>query len=110
MTVAEGLEEAASMNERWAEADLWRLKGDLLAGSGAIEDAIVGNETGLRVARAQGARSWELRGAMGLAALRARRGERRAAVALVEPLFNWFREGLDTPDSAPCGAHGEDVA
>ena len=98
------------MNERWAEADLWRLKGDLLAGSGVIEDAIVAYETGLRVARAQGARSWELRGAMGLAALRARRGERRAAVALVEPLLNWFREGLDTPDLRRAARMVQDVA
>ena len=96
--ITEALGEAASMNERWAEADLWRLKGDLLVGSGAIGDAIVAYETGLRIARAQGARSWELRGAMGLAALRAVRGERRAALALIEPVLDWFREGLDTPD------------
>ena len=47
---------------------------------------------------------------MGLAALRARRGERRAAVALVEPLLNWFREGLDTPDLRRAARMVQDVA
>ncbi len=109
-TIAEALDEVASMNERWVEADLWRLKGDLLAAAGADDGAVIAYETGLRVARAQGARSWELRGAMGLAALRARRGERREGLALVEPLLNWFREGLDTPDLRCAARMAQDLA
>jgi hypothetical protein len=109
-TIADALDEAASMNERWVEADLWRLKGDLLAGTGTDDEAVAAYETGLRVARAQGARSWELRGAMGLAALRARRGRRLEGLALLEPLLNWFREGLDTPDLRRAARMVQDLA
>jgi len=47
---------------------------------------------------------------MGLAALRARRGQRREALALLEPLLNWFREGLDTPDLRRAARMVQDLA
>jgi len=50
------------------------------------------------VARAQGARSLELRAASDLARLWARRGESARAVELLAPIYGWFTEGFDTPD------------
>ncbi len=48
--------------------------------------------------RHQGARSWELRSAIDLAALWASQGQRERAHALLEPIFATFAEGLETAD------------
>jgi hypothetical protein len=48
--------------------------------------------------RCQGARSWELRTAIDLAALWAAQGQRDRARAILQPIFEQFAEGLDTTD------------
>jgi tetratricopeptide (TPR) repeat protein len=48
--------------------------------------------------RRQGARSWELRTAVDLAALWAAQGQRECAQGLLQPVFEAFEEGLDTAD------------
>jgi predicted ATPase/DNA-binding winged helix-turn-helix (wHTH) protein len=48
--------------------------------------------------RRQGARSWELRTALDLAALWAAEGQRRRAQAMLRPVFEQFTEGFDTAD------------
>jgi predicted ATPase len=48
--------------------------------------------------RRQGARSWELRTAIDLAALWAARGEGDRARAVLQPIFETFEEGFDTAD------------
>jgi hypothetical protein len=48
--------------------------------------------------RRQGARSWELRTAVDLAALWAAQGQRDRAQALLQPIFQRFGESLDTTD------------
>jgi predicted ATPase/DNA-binding winged helix-turn-helix (wHTH) protein len=48
--------------------------------------------------RRQGARSWELRTAVDLAALWAAQGQEDRAHALLQPIFEAFVEGLDTAD------------
>jgi predicted ATPase len=50
------------------------------------------------VARAQEARSLELRAAGDLARLWAERGERGRAAELLAPVYGWFTEGFDTAD------------
>jgi predicted ATPase len=83
--------------ERWFEAELHRLEGELL---------LVGNQAGaeacfyraLAVARAQSARMWELRAATGLARLWAEQGRRCEACDLLAPVYDWFTEGFDTAD------------
>jgi predicted ATPase/DNA-binding winged helix-turn-helix (wHTH) protein len=52
----------------------------------------------LELSRRQGARSWELRTAMDLAKLLTARGQPETALALLQPIFGWFKEGLDAPD------------
>jgi predicted ATPase len=44
--------------------------------------------------RRQNAKSWELRGAMSLARLRRQQGRPQEAVALLAPIFGWFKEGF----------------
>ena len=52
----------------------------------------------LHVARAQHAKSWELRTATSYAALMQRQGRRREAVDLLHPIYDWFTEGFDSTD------------
>lgn len=52
----------------------------------------------LSIARAQGARTWELRAAVGLAQLWQEIGERAKARDLLAPVHAWFTEGFDGPD------------
>jgi class 3 adenylate cyclase/predicted ATPase len=95
------LEEVEELVERTDtrcdEADMHRLRGELLA---AIGDAAAAEQSfykSLAVARQQSARMWELRTTISLAQLwseQARRGDARNLVALVR---NRFTEGFDTP-------------
>ena len=52
----------------------------------------------LSIAGGQGARSWELRAAMSLARLLQGRDQRKEALALLVPVLESFKEGLDTTD------------
>jgi len=55
-------------------------------------------ERALAVARAQQAKSWELRAAMSMARLWRDQGRREQARALLAPVYGWFTEGFDTLD------------
>ncbi len=86
--------------ERYFEAELHRLQGELLLDRspddhGPAEGAF---QKALSVARAQQARSLELRAATSLARLWRDQGKTNEARELVAPIYNWFTEGFDTPD------------
>jgi predicted ATPase len=55
-------------------------------------------ERALAVARAQQAKSWELRAAMSMARLWREQGKREEARELLAPVYGWFSEGFDTLD------------
>jgi predicted ATPase len=55
-------------------------------------------ERALAVARAQQAKSWELRAATSMARLWRDQGERDKAQKLLTPVYGWFTEGFDTLD------------
>src|SRR5262249_47164887 len=102
----EALTTAAATEERSCEADLLRLKGELLlqtakrtARKAAIEsDAEASLRQALAIARRQGARSFELRAAMSLARLRRTPRDRAAARRLLAGVYGRFTEGFDTAD------------
>ena len=52
----------------------------------------------LTVARAQHAKSWELRAAMSMARLWRDQGKHQQARDLLAPVYGWFTEGFDTLD------------
>jgi predicted ATPase len=52
----------------------------------------------LAIARAQQAKSWELRAAMSMARLWRDQGKRQQAHHLLAPVYGWFTEGFDTLD------------
>ena len=80
--------------------ELLRLKGALLV----LMPEPSGNEAetcftqSLELSRRQGARAWELRTAVDLAALWADQDRTESARALLQPVFERFEEGLDTAD------------
>ena len=55
-------------------------------------------EQALAIARAQQAKSWELRAAMSMARLWRDQGKQDAARELLAPVYGWFTEGFDTLD------------
>jgi len=88
--------------ERWYEAELYRLQGELtLAQSGGRDREAQVEATwrhALDIARRQQARSWELRAAMSLARLWQRQGRPQEAHDLLAPIYGWFTEGHATAD------------
>jgi predicted ATPase len=86
--------------ERFWEAEIHRLKGELLLGQ-ACPDASHAEtcfQTALAVARHQQAKSLELRAAMSLARLWQRQGKTEAARQVLADIYGWFAEGFDTVD------------
>jgi class 3 adenylate cyclase/predicted ATPase len=86
--------------ERWCEAEAHRVAGEIALKSPQrdVAKAQAHFEHSLTVARAQQAKSWELRAAMSLARLLSDRGKRQSAHDFLAPVYDWFTEGFDTSD------------
>jgi class 3 adenylate cyclase/predicted ATPase len=86
--------------ERWWQADLCRLRGELLlkAEPANVDEAQSCFERALDIARAQQARSLELRAAVSLGRLWHAEGKSREARELLSGIYGWFTEGFDTAD------------
>jgi predicted ATPase len=86
--------------ECYYEAELYRLKGELLLKQPAPDEQQ--SETclcqALDIARRQQAKSLELRAAMSLARLWQRQGKRKEARQLLAEIYGWFTEGFGTAD------------
>jgi predicted ATPase/class 3 adenylate cyclase len=98
--VTEALATLAQSGVRWWEAELYRLRGELL-GQHAVaqpEEAEACFHQALAVARRQQAKSLELRAAMSLSRLWQRQGKRSDVLELLAPIYGWFTEGFDTAD------------
>jgi predicted ATPase/class 3 adenylate cyclase len=106
--LTETLAAVSSNGERRFEAELYRLRGELLLMQSAgtrgsrTAQAEVEAETCFRraieVARLQQAKAFELRAAMSLSRLWQRQGQRHAARDTLAMVYGWFTEGFDTPD------------
>jgi predicted ATPase len=101
--VTEALARVQQSGERAWEAELYRLKGELLVqAEGGMQQAAVTAEAcfhqALDVARRQQAKAFELRAAMSLARLWQHQGKRAEAQELLAPVYGWFTEGFDTAD------------
>jgi predicted ATPase len=86
--------------ERHWEAEVYRLKGELLLQQ-AVPDAPQTEacfQQALAVPRRQQARSLELRAALSLSRLWQQQGKRNAARQVLAEIYGWFTEGFDTPD------------
>ena len=97
---ADALDRVERTGERWFEAELHRLRGEVLldARQPSFADAEVEFQHALAIAREQGARFWELRAATSLARLWSLQKKNEDAQALLAPVYAWFTDGSETPD------------
>ena len=99
--MAEALAVLDKTGERWWEAELYRLTGELRRRQGEAEaevEVAACFHQALAIARRQQAKSLELRAAMSLSRLWQQQGKRADARALLAPVYGWFTEGFDTGD------------
>jgi predicted ATPase len=87
-------------DERWWEAELYRLKGESLCARSNPDAVEVERcfQKALEVARHQEAKFLELRATVSLGRLWQRLGRRAEAYDLLSRVYGWFHEGFDTPD------------
>jgi tetratricopeptide (TPR) repeat protein len=94
----EAMEFVGRTGERFWEAEIHRLRGDLLRLDGDDQAAEKSFRKSLGVSRRQGALSLELRGAMSLARLLRDSDRRSEGKTLLTEVFDRFEEGFDTLD------------
>ncbi len=99
-TVTEALAFVERTEERYYEAELYRLKGELLLqqSENSAPAAAASFQQAIDTARQQQAKSWELRAATSLARLWQQQGKTAEARELLAPVYGWFTEGFDTAD------------
>jgi predicted ATPase len=120
--LAEALAVVDKTGERFYEAELYRLKGELLLAQHSrvgiahqnvnfIEAGMVGGAhptekedaeacflKAIEVTKRQQAKSWELRASTSLARLWQQQGKAKEAHEMLSAVYNWFTEGFDTKD------------
>jgi len=119
-TITEGLNAANTREERWWEAELYRLQGELMLrqerqkAKGKRQRAKVAKPKSqilepqseaeacflkaVTIAQRQQAKSLELRATMSLARLWQRQEKLAEARKVLSKVYNWFTEGFDTTD------------
>ena len=128
--LAEALTVADKTGERYYEAELYRLKGELtlqkfqVSGSKfqvpspqhptpstqAEAEAEACFQKAIEIAQRQQAKSLELRAATSLARLWQQQGKRDEARHLLAEIYGWFTEGFDTKDLQEAKALLEELA
>ena len=98
--IGEAMTAVQTTKERCWEADINRIAGEiaLLSPAPDVAKAETYFEGALSVARAQQAKSWELRAAISMARLWRDQGKVQQARELLAPVYGWFTEGFDTRD------------
>ena len=98
--IGEAMAAVETAKERWCEAEVNRIAGEiaLLSPEPDVAKAEAYFGRAMAVAREQQAKSWELRAAMSMARLWRDQGNRDEARDLLAPVYGWFTEGFDTLD------------
>jgi predicted ATPase len=98
--IGEALTVIQTSKYRMGEAEVHRIAGEiaLMAPQPDAAKAHAYFGRALAVARAQQAKSFELRAAMAMARLLRDRGKRDEARDLLAPVYDWFTEGFETLD------------
>ena len=100
-------------DERYYEAELFRLKGELLLIHGKTSSASEVEscfQKALEVSRSLKAKSLELRAAMSLSRLKQKQGKKDEARKLLQEIYGWFTEGFDTGDLKEAKALLDDLS
>jgi predicted ATPase len=99
MALNEALEFVDKHEERWWEAELYRLRGELLLMQGAADNVIEDDfRQAIDIARKQKAKSLELRAIIDLSQLWQSRGKQLEARQSLTEIYDWFTEGFDSVD------------
>jgi adenylate cyclase len=96
--LAEALAFAEATGERFYEAEIRRLQGELLLMQGNQAEAESCFQRAIEGARRQQARSWELRATVSLCRLWQKQGRAGEARHRLTEIYGWFTEGFHTPD------------
>jgi predicted ATPase len=98
--IREALTIIETTKERWCEAEISRMAGEIALLSPEQDGAKAEGyfKRSLEVSRQQQAKSWELRASMSMARLWRDQGKRGQARELLAPVYGWFTEGFDTLD------------
>ena len=98
--LTEALAAANEHENRHHEAEMHRLKGELLLKRDDSNDVEAQScfQRAIEIARRQSAKSFELRATTSLAWLLAKQGRRDEARAMLAEIYGWFTEGFDTAD------------
>jgi predicted ATPase len=95
---AEATRIVETTGERHLEAELHRVRGDLLNAAGDRSAAEWSYRQASAVAERQGAKLFQLRASTSLARLWREQGKRAEARDLLDPIYHWFTEGFDASD------------
>jgi DNA-binding SARP family transcriptional activator/predicted ATPase len=96
--LAETLEIICQRQERFYEAEIYRLKGELLVQTGAETEAEACFLQAVEIARQQQAKSLELRATLSLGRLWQKQELSDQAKQMLAEIYGWFSEGFDTAD------------
>ena len=98
--IGEAMVRVESTQEKWAEAELHRVAGEIALRSPVPDAARAVSyfTAALAISRRQQAKSWELRTATSYARLLRDQGRVREAHDLLAPVYGWFTEGFATKD------------
>jgi predicted ATPase len=104
--LAETLAVVEENGDRYYEAELYRLKGELTLQQARVQrrESSVQKEAeecfwkAIEIARKQRAKSLELRAVMSLGRLWQQQGKRQEAHHMLAEIYHWFTEGFDTTD------------
>ena len=111
--LAEALAGVQETGERFWQAELYRLKGELLMKTetrGREAEAENCFQQAIAIACSQAAKSWQLRATTSLARLWQRQDKQKEAHKLLSEIYGWFTEGFDTKDLREAKALLEELA
>jgi predicted ATPase len=97
-TIEQALEIQKQTTEGLWEADIYRVKAQLLLEKGDAANAEECLLKAIETARRQEAKSWELRASIDLCRLWHSQGKNEEARQLLSNIYNWFTEGFETAD------------
>jgi class 3 adenylate cyclase/predicted ATPase len=97
--IGEAVSQVERTDERYWEAEVHRIKGELLRMKGVDEAEVERHfQRAIDVARRRSAKSLELRASMSLCRLWQRQGKVDEAWEMLAKIYGWFTEGFDTGD------------
>jgi predicted ATPase len=98
--LAEALPLVNETGQRYHEAELYRIKGELLLKQAVPDEREAKScfRQAIDIAQHQSAKSLELRAATSLSRLWKKQGKKEEARKLLADIYGWFTEGFDTAD------------